>query len=96
MSVQQRNNVNISGDGPITLIFAHGFGCDQNMWRFMAPHFAARFKVVLFDLVGNGNSDVSAWYPHKYSSLKGYATDLLQVVNEFAAEGPVVHVGHSV
>lgn len=96
MSVQQRNNVNISGDGPITLIFAHGFGCDQNMWRFMAPHFAARFKVVLFDLVGNGNSDVSAWYPHKYSSLKGYATDLLEVVNEFAAEGPVVHVGHSV
>ncbi|MCA5965875.1 alpha/beta fold hydrolase [Pseudomonas fragariae (ex Marin et al. 2024)] len=96
MSVQQRNNVNIMGDGPITLIFAHGFGCDQNMWRFIAPHFAERFKVVLFDLVGNGNSDVSAWYPHKYSSLKGYATDLLEVVNEFAAEGPVVHVGHSV
>lgn len=96
MSVQQRNNVNIMGDGPATLIFAHGFGCDQHMWRFMAPHFAERFKVVLFDLVGSGNSDVSAWYPHKYASLKGYATDLLELADEFAGTGPVVHIGHSV
>ncbi|RMN84996.1 Sigma factor sigB regulation protein rsbQ [Pseudomonas cannabina] len=96
MSVLQRNNVKIMGDGPATLIFAHGFGCDQHMWRFMAPHFAERFKVVLFDLVGSGNSDVSAWYPHKYASLKGYATDLLELVDEFAGSGPVIHIGHSV
>ncbi|WP_439849765.1 alpha/beta fold hydrolase [Pseudomonas syringae] len=96
MSVLQRNNVNIMGNGPATLIFAHGFGCDQHMWRFLAPHFAERFKVVLFDLVGSGNSEVSAWYPHKYASLKGYATDLLELVNEFAGSGPVIHVGHSV
>jgi len=96
MSVQQRNNVNVTGHGPVTLIFAHGFGCDQHMWRFMAPHFAERFRVVLFDLVGSGQSDTSAYYPHKYASLKGYASDLLELVDEFGGSGPVIHVGHSV
>ncbi|KOP55249.1 sigma factor sigB regulation protein rsbQ [Pseudomonas coronafaciens pv. porri] len=96
MSVQQRNNVNVMGEGPATLIFAHGFGCNQHMWRFMAPHFAERFKVVLFDLVGSGQSDTSTWFPHKYASLKGYASDLLELVNEYAGAGPVIHVGHSV
>ncbi|SHN22217.1 sigma-B regulation protein RsbQ [Pseudomonas asturiensis] len=96
MSVQQRNNVKIMGDGPTTLIFAHGFGCDQNMWRFMAPHFAEHFRVVLFDLVGSGQSDASAYYPHKYASLKGYATDLLELADEFGGSGPIIHVGHSV
>jgi len=95
MSVQIRNNVHVMGRGPATLVFAHGFGCDQHMWRFMAPMFAERFKVVLFDLVGSGLSDLCAYYPKKYSSLDGYARDLLEVVDEFAT-GPVIHVGHSV
>ena len=96
MSVQLRNNVNVMGEGPATLIFAHGFGCDQNMWRFMAPLFAERYRVVLFDMVGNGQSETSAWFKRKYDSLDGYANDLLEVVKEFAGPGPVIHVGHSV
>ena len=96
MSVQLRNNVNVMGQGPATLVFAHGFGCDQSMWRFMAPLFAERFKVVVFDMVGNGQSDLSAYYKRKYESLSGYANDLLEIVTEFAGPGPVIHVGHSV
>ncbi|MCD5978937.1 alpha/beta hydrolase [Pseudomonas syringae] len=96
MSVQLRNNVRVTGEGPATLVFSHGFGCDQNMWRFMAPYFAERFKVVVYDLVGNGQSDLSAYYKRKYDSLDGYASDLLEVVKEFAGPGPVIHVGHSV
>ena len=96
MSVQKRNNVNVMGQGPATLVFSHGFGCDQSMWRFMVPLFAARFKVVLFDLVGSGQSDLSAYYKRKYDSLEGYASDLIEVVKEFAGPGPVIHVGHSV
>lgn len=96
MSVQARNNVHVTGNGPMTLVFAHGFGCDQHMWRFLAPRFAARCTLVLFDLVGNGLSDLSAYTPEKYDSLDGYATDLLEVVDEFAGPGPVVYVGHSV
>lgn len=96
MSVQVRNNVNVMGDGPATLVFAHGYGCDQHMWRFMAPQLAKRYRVVLFDLVGNGESDISAWYKRKYDSLEGYASDLLDIVKEFAAPGPVIYVGHSV
>lgn len=96
MSVQLRNNVNVMGEGPATLVFAHGFGCDQSMWRFIAPLFANRFKVVVFDLVGNGQSDLSAYYQGKYAHLDGYATDLLEIVKEFAGPGPVIHIGHSV
>lgn len=95
MSVQLRNSVRVVGDGPVTLVFAHGFGCDQNMWRLLTPTFSQQFRVVLFDLVGSGNSDLSAYDPHKYDSLHGYADDLLEVVQEFGS-GPVVFVGHSV
>lgn len=96
MSVKLRNNVQVLGNGPVTLIFAHGFGCDQNMWRFMAPQFAAHHTVILFDLVGSGLSDMSAYYPRKYDSLSGYASDLLEIIDEFAGPGPVIHIGHSV
>ena len=95
MGVQERNNVRILGDGPETLVFAHGFGCDQNMWRLVAPAFADRFRVVLFDLVGSGGSDLSSYDRHKYDSLDGYADDLVEVVQGFG-RGPVVFVGHSV
>ncbi|HEX8592317.1 MAG TPA: alpha/beta hydrolase [Pseudomonas sp.] len=96
MSVQLRNNVNVLGDGGVTLIFAHGFGCDQTMWRFMAPHFATSYTVILFDLVGSGCSDLSAYYPRKYDSLAGYASDLLEIIDEFGGPGPVIYIGHSV
>ena len=95
MGVQQRNNVRVSGAGPATLVFAHGFGCDQSMWRFMVPRFEDRFRIVLFDLTGSGMSDLGSYDPTKYSSLAGYADDLIEVVDAFA-QGPVIFVGHSV
>jgi sigma-B regulation protein RsbQ len=95
MALQQRNNVRIAGDGPTPLIFAHGFGCDQTMWRFMAPAFADRFKVITFDLVGSGASDLTAYDRTKYGTLHGYADDLLEIVAEYA-DRPAVVVGHSV
>ncbi|WP_354402890.1 alpha/beta hydrolase [Variovorax sp. OAS795] len=95
MNIQQRNNVRVSGEGERTMIFAHGFGCDQNMWRFMAPRFAGRFRVVTFDLVGSGQSDLGAYDKAKYSQLQGYADDLLEIAGEFGS-GPVLFVGHSV
>jgi sigma-B regulation protein RsbQ len=95
MSVQRRNNVRVSGDGPATLFFAHGFGCDQNMWRLFAPAYAKRYRTVLFDLVGSGASDLSAYDAHKYDSLHGYADDIVELVREFSV-GPAIFVGHSV
>ncbi|HXO99012.1 MAG TPA: alpha/beta hydrolase [Luteibacter sp.] len=95
MSVQLRNNVRVVGDGPATMVFAHGFGCDQNMWRLLVPTFAEHFRVVLLDLVGSGGSDISAYDYRKYDSLHGYADDMVEVVREFG-RGPVVFVGHSV
>lgn len=95
MNLQQRNNVHVQGAGSSTMIFSHGFGCDQNMWRFMAPTFAQRYRVVTFDLVGSGKSDLSAYDPAKYDSLSGYADDLLEIVATYAT-GPVLFVGHSV
>ena len=71
MDLQHRNNVTVRGDGPATLVFSHGFGCDQTMWRYLVDPFADRFKVVLYDLVGAGQSDLSAYDTQKYNSLAG-------------------------
>jgi sigma-B regulation protein RsbQ len=95
MKVEKRNNVHVSGKGPATLFFAHGFGCDQNMWRLMQPAYADRFRTVLFDLVGSGSSDPTAYDKTKYNSLHGYADDVVEIVREFSL-GPAVFVGHSV
>jgi sigma-B regulation protein RsbQ len=81
--------------GDVTMVFAHGFGCDQTMWRRLAPAFATRYRTVLFDLVGSGQSDLSAYDPEKYSSLHGYASDVVDILHEFA-DGPAIYVGHSV
>ena len=77
MDVLARNNVIVSGvpDGP-PMLFAHGFGCDQNMWRFVTPAFEATHRIVLFDLVGAGGSDLTAFDPDRYSDLRGYADDI--------------------
>ncbi|GAA2718512.1 alpha/beta hydrolase [Actinocorallia aurantiaca] len=80
--------------GP-TVMLSHGFGCDQNLWRLVAPALAERFRVVLFDHVGSGRSDLSAWNPDRYGRLEGYAEDVLEICRELDA-GPVVFVGHSV
>ncbi|TWO72767.1 alpha/beta hydrolase [Caenimonas sedimenti] len=95
MSVLRRNNVHVEGSGT-PMIFVHGFGCDQHMWRLLAPRFADRYKVILVDLVGNGNSDLSAFDFDKYATLHGYADDICEILDEVAPGEPAIHVGHSV
>lgn len=95
MSLQRRNNVHLSGRGKTTMFLAHGFGCDQNMWRLLEPTYAERYKIVLFDLVGSGGSDLKAYDRTKYSTLQGYADDVCELVAEYA-DGPAIFVGHSV
>ncbi|WP_448609509.1 alpha/beta fold hydrolase [Geodermatophilus sp. URMC 60] len=96
MSVIARNRVRVSGvDGARPMVFAHGFGCDQEMWRFVAPDFAVDHRVVLFDHVGSGRSDLAAYDPEKYGSLHGYAADVVDICRELELDD-VVFVGHSV
>lgn len=95
MNAIQRNNVTVKGNGTQVMLFAHGFGCDQNMWRFVSPAFEENYKVVLFDHVGAGNSDLSAYSTEKYSQLEGYAEDIINICEELELED-VIFVGHSV
>lgn len=95
MTIHLRNNIQVAGTGPTAIVFAHGFGCDQNMWRYLTPSFKERFTVVLFDLVGSGKSDLSNYDFKKYESLKGYAADLIEIIDA-VTDQPVVFVGHSV
>lgn len=95
MSLRERHHVTVSGQGPTSMVFAHGFGCDQNMWRLMAPAYEDRYRTVRYDLVGSGRSDLSAYDHSRYDTLQAHADDLIEVVREFA-EGPAVFVGHSV
>jgi sigma-B regulation protein RsbQ len=95
MNLRKRNNVQVSGQGPATVVFAHGFGCDQSMWRLLVPAFSQRYRIVLFDLVGSGASDLSAYDYRKYGTLHGHAADVLEIVDA-CGEGPIVFVGHSV
>ena len=94
-SVISRNNVKVTGAGTQPMLFAHGFGCDQNMWRFVAPAFADDYRIVLFDYVGAGRSDLAAYDPERYASLDGYAQDVLDICHELDLRD-VVLVGHSV
>ncbi|MGF6097764.1 alpha/beta fold hydrolase [Pseudomonas sp. 18175] len=95
MDLRQRNNISVMGNGASTLVFSHGFGCNQAMWNYLAPHFSERFRVVMYDLVGAGLSDLSAFDKAKYSALDGYARDLNELIDAFA-QGPVILVSHSV
>jgi sigma-B regulation protein RsbQ len=96
MTVLSRNNVVEQGQpGAQPLLFAHGFGCDQNMWRYVWPRFEQDYRVVLFDHVGAGGSDLSSYDPERYSSLRGYAEDVLEICRELDLR-EVVLVGHSV
>src|SRR5476649_2197354 len=95
MDVLRRNNVHVSGRDDRAMMIAHGFGCDQNMWRFVAPEFENDFKVVLFDHVGAGGSDLSAYDKAKYSTLHGYADDMVEIGRALGLKD-AVFVGHSV
>ncbi len=77
------------------MLFAHGFGCDQNMWRFLTPAFEDDYKIVVFDYVGSGKSDLAAYNPDKYSNLNGYADDVLDICHELSLSN-IIFVGHSV
>jgi sigma-B regulation protein RsbQ len=96
MGVIEKYNVRVSGpsDGQ-PIVFAHGYGCDQNMWRFVAPVFEDRFRVVLFDYVGAGGSDAAAYDSDRYASLGSYADDVLEICRSLELND-VVLVGHSV
>jgi sigma-B regulation protein RsbQ len=96
LSALRRNNVQVHGrpDAP-PMLFAHGFGCDQNMWRFVWPRFAEDHRVVLFDQVGHGGSDRTAFDRRRYATLDGYARDVLDICHELELED-VTFVGHSV
>src|ERR1700709_986071 len=95
MDILARNNVLVRGRGGQAMIFAHGFGCDQNMWRFVAPSFEDEYRVILYDNVGAGHSDLTAYHRTKYDTLDGYATDLLQICRQLGVSR-AVFVGHSV
>jgi sigma-B regulation protein RsbQ len=94
-NILTRNNVKIFGSGKQPLVFAHGFGCDQNMWRFVTPAFAEAYQIVLFDYVGSGKSDLTAYNSARYSHLSGYAQDINDIVDSLALED-IIFVGHSV
>ncbi|MFE5405611.1 alpha/beta fold hydrolase [Streptomyces sp. NPDC056580] len=96
MDARSRNHVRVTGRaGAPVVMLAHGFGCDQNLWRLVVPALERDFTVVVFDHVGAGNSDLSAWSVERYSSLEGYVEDLLELCRELTL-GPVTFVGHSV
>lgn len=95
MNVIKRNNVVVKGTGSQVIMFAHGFGCDQNMWRYVAPAFEENYKIILFDHVGAGDSDLSAFVPQKYEKLEGYADDIIEIATVPQLQD-IIFVGHSV
>ncbi len=95
MNAVLRHNVQSAGSGERPMVFAHGFGCDQSMWRHVAPHFESAFKVITFDHIGAGGSDASAYDAAKYETLNGYATDIVEIGDELSIHDGIF-VGHSV
>lgn len=93
--ILKRNNVQVIGEGAQTVVMAHGFGCDQKMWQYVLPYFKDDYRIVLFDYVGSGNSDITAYDAEKYKDLHGYKQDLLDVIDALELEH-VIYFGHSV
>ncbi len=93
--ILKRNSVNLLGNGTRTLVLAHGFGCDQTMWRLLTPHVLDHFKIVLFDYVGCGQSDPKAFRSKRYETLDGYAQDIIDVCDALELSDAIL-VGHSV
>jgi len=94
-SIRMRNNVQIIGEGTKTIMFAHGFGCDQQVWNNITPAFEQDFKIVLFDYVGSGHSDKTAYTTERYSNPEGYALDILEICEAFELTN-ILFVGHSI
>src|ERR1044072_41853 len=96
MDIARRNHVTVTGnpDGR-TVLLAHGFGCDQNMWRLTVPALADDYRIALFDYVGAGRSDLTAFDEQRYSSLEGYADDVVEVCTALDLHD-AVFVRHSV
>jgi sigma-B regulation protein RsbQ len=90
-----RNNITIQGTGSKSMFLVHGYGCDQNMWRYITPQFKEDYRIILIDLVGSGKSDENAYDYDKYSSLEGYADDIIEICDALNAKD-VCFVGHSV
>jgi sigma-B regulation protein RsbQ len=96
MSIFKRHNINVVGSGSKTMLLAHGYGCDQLMWRFLVPAFENDYRIVLFDHVGAGKSDLSQFSRERYRTLQGYAQDVLDIIDAVSPGAPVIFVGHSV
>jgi len=95
IDIQIRNNVKIFGNGEQPIVFAHGFGCDQEMWRYIVPSFEEDYRVVLFDYVGSGESQLAYYNRDKYNSLQGYADDVIDIMETLNLQN-AIFVGHSV
>ena len=95
VDVLVRNNVKVLGSGSQTIVFAHGFGCDQDMWRYIVPGFMENYRVVLFDYVGSGESQINYYDAVKYNNLQGYAQDVLEIMEALELKD-TIFVGHSV
>ena len=83
--ISLRNNINILGKGEEVLLFAHGFGCEQSMWQHLTPAFEDDYKIILFDYVGAGKSDLTA-YDATYRTIQGYVNDVLKIIDELALD----------
>lgn len=95
MNLQKKFAITRIGNGNRTLLFAHGYGCNQSMWRYLLPHYEKNFQIVLYDLLGCGDSQTEYYDFEKYSTLKGHANDILEIIEGFNL-APVIFVGHSV
>lgn len=95
MNISERNNIKIIGNGTQTLMFAHGFGCDQNTWKLVTPAFSEHYKIILFDYIGAGQADIRAYDSQRYSNLKGYAQDVIDICEELQLKD-VIFIGHCV
>ncbi len=96
LNVLNRNNVHVQGNNGPLLLYAHGFGCNQTMWNQVTPYFESTHRQVLFDYVGSGKSDLASFDVKRYSSLQGYAQDVLDVCDALGLSNGVTFVGHSV
>lgn len=95
MTAITRNNAIVKGTGTQAIMFAHGYGCDQNMWRYVTPAFEEDYKIILFDHVGGGGSDLTSYTYDKYDKLEGYAEDIIELSKELDLN-EIIFVGHSV
>ncbi len=94
-NIIERNNVRVLGEGTQPLMFAHGFGCDQEVWNEVYPAFESDYQIVLFDYVGSGKSDSRAFDCARYETLEGYAQDMLDVIHELGLQS-IILAGHSI